>query len=152
MNREQDSMASRSLARLEALGVRQGLSLGVMASSSPSDFDVVLAAAGCAFAEGEKLPERDVNERLKAFLQGAGAMMGVDHVELRRCLVDNGVLARDGFGREYVRAVPRAEIAAAMAELSGRDLAGLVSGARTRDAERRAARKREWQQKAQGPA
>lgn len=152
MSREQGAAGSRSLARLEALAVRQGLSLGVMASASPSDFDLVLAAAGCAFAEGERLSERDVNERLKAFLAGAGAMMGVDHVELRRWLVDNAVLARDGFGREYARSAPRAEIARAMADLSGHDLATLVSGARTRDAERRAARKREWQQKAQGAA
>jgi hypothetical protein len=152
MDREHDSTASRSLARLQALAVRQGLSLGVMQSGSPSDFDLVLAAAGCAFAEGEKLPECDVNERLKAFLLGAGAMMGVDHVELRRWLVDSRVLARDGFGREYVRSTPRAEIARAIADLAGHDLAALVAGARTRDAERRAARKHEWQQKAQRAA
>lgn len=152
MDHQKDAAASRSLARLEALGVRQGLSLGVMASASPSDFELVLAAAGCAFAEGEKLPERGVNERLKAFLQGAGAMVGVDHVELRRWLVDNAVLVRDGFGREYVRGEPRAEIARAMADLAGHDLAALVAGARARDAGRRAARKREWQEKAQGAA
>jgi hypothetical protein len=152
MNSKQVATAPRTLARLAVLGARDGLSLGVMASSSPADFDLVLAAAGCAFAEGETLSEREVNDRLKAFLGGGGAMLGVDHVELRRWLVDTAVLARDGFGREYVRGSPRAAIAQAMADLSGHDLSDFVRDARARDAERRAARKREWQRKAQGAA
>ena len=115
------------------------------ASSSPADFALVLAAAGSEFAAAETLSEREVNERLKAFLAGAGAMLAVDHVELRRWLVDNRVLARDGFGRTYARAEPRAEIAAAMDELAGADLRKIVGDARSKDATRRAERKRLWQ-------
>ena len=136
---------NRSLARLEALAVRQNLSIGVLASSSPSDFALVLGAAGCAIEPGETLSERDVNERLKSFLASAGAMLAVDHVELRRWLVDNAVLARDGFGREYARGQPRAEIADAMHDLAGADLGKIVGDARSRDASRRAERKRIWQ-------
>lgn len=136
---------NRSLARLEALALRNGLSIGVLASSHASDFALVLAAAGCAIAPGETLSEREVNERLKAFLQGAGAMLAVDHVELRRWLVDNGVLARDGFGHAYTRGAARADIATAMDELAGVDLDRHVSDARGRDAARRAERKRLWQ-------
>jgi hypothetical protein len=137
---------NRSLARLEALALRNGLSIGVLASSHDSDFALVLAAAGCAVAPGETLPEREVNQRLKAFLQGAGAMLAVDHVELRRWLVDNGVLARDGFGHAYTRGQPRADnIATAMDDLAGVDLDRLVRDARGRDAARRLERKRLWQ-------
>ena len=105
----------------------------------------MLAAAGCGIAPDETLSERDVNERLKSFLEGAGAMLAVDHVELRRWLVDNAVLVRDGFGREYSRGQPRAEIDEAMRELAGTDLRKLVGEARSRDAARRAERKRAWQ-------
>ena len=134
-----------SLARLEALAVRQRLSIGALATASASDFALVLAAAGTSVAPGETLTERDVNERLKTFLDGAGAMLAVDHVELRRWLVDNRVLARDGFGRAYARGEPRAEIAGALDELAGADLRKIVVDARTRDASRRAERKRAWQ-------
>jgi hypothetical protein len=71
-------------------------------------------------------------------------MLAVDHVELRRWLVDTGVLARDGFGRAYNSGTPRPDIASAMAALAGRDLAALVADARTRDAARRDARKAQW--------
>ena len=136
---------NRSVARLEALAVRRGLSIGVLASGSPSDFALVLAAAGCAVAPAETLSEREVNERLRSFLAGEGAMLAVDHVELRRWLVDTGVLVRDGFGRAYARGQPRPEIADAMQELAGADLGRIVGDARTRDASRRAERKRLWQ-------
>jgi len=146
MNPEHASAAStRSLARLEALAVRQGLSMGVLASNSPADFALVMAAAGSSFRPAETLSERQVNERIKAFLERAGAMLAVDHVELRRWLVDNGVLARDGFGRAYTRGEPRDEIALAMNELAGVDVAKAVADARERDASRRAERKRAWQ-------
>jgi Uncharacterized protein conserved in bacteria (DUF2087) len=146
MNRERAATAStRSLARLEALAVRRGLSLGVLASSSPADFALMMAAAGSSFTPDETLSEREVNERLKAFLGAVGAMVAGDHVELRRWLVDNGVLARDGFGRAYTRGEPREEIALAMRELAGIDLGKVVADARERDATRRAERKRTWQ-------
>jgi len=146
MNRQRAAAApTRSLARLLALAVRQRLSIGVLASNSAADFALVMAAAGSSIASGETLSEREVNERLKAFLEGAGAMLAVDHVELRRWLVDNGVLERDGFGRAYTRGQPRDEIAQAMGELAGVDLAGVVHDARALDASRRAERKRTWQ-------
>jgi len=135
---------SHLIERFKALALRNGASLGVMASTRPGDFALVLAAAGCMFAPDDALAEREVNERLKAWLGGAGAMLAVDHVELRRWLVDNGVLARDGFGRVYTRGTPRTEIAQAMSVLAGTDLAATVSKARADDAARREARKAQW--------
>ncbi|MFO1313924.1 MAG: DUF2087 domain-containing protein [Burkholderiales bacterium] len=154
MHSAEEQVASEPgcIARLGQLAVRQGLAMGVLATGSARDFALVLAAAGCAFPEAETWSEREVNDRLRAFLAGPGAMLAVDHVELRRWLVDTGVLARDGFGRAYALGTPRAEIADAMRELRGHDLAALVLGARARDAERRAARKQAWQGKAQDAA
>jgi len=134
----------RLLGRLKVLAPRQHVSLGPLATANPNDFALVLAAAGCAFAQGESYTERVVNERLKTWLAGAGAMLATDHVELRRWLVDNGVLERDGFGRAYTLGAPRAEIASAMACLAGHDLAALVGESRAEDARRRAARKAGW--------
>jgi len=132
------------LERLRTLAPRQGMSLGVTCTSSYDDFVLLLAAAGCAFRPGEVLREREVNERLRAWLAGAGAMLAVDHVELRRWLVDTGVLARDGYGREYTRGSARPEIAAAMGHLAEHDLAALIADARAREAAKREARKAQW--------
>jgi hypothetical protein len=142
---DEHAATAQGLARLESLALRQRVSIGVLASSSPSDFALVLAAAGCAIAPGETLSEREVNGRLRSFLAGAGAMLAADHVELRRWLVDNAVFARDGFGRAYTRGEPRAQIADAMRQLAGADLCKLVTEARVREASRRAERKRMWQ-------
>jgi hypothetical protein len=132
------------IARLKTLAVRQNLSLGVMASARPADFDLVLAAAGCAFDGATRMSEPEVNDRLVAWLRGTGAMLAADHVELRRWLVDNGVLARDGYGRVYTRATPRPAIADAMAALAGQDLASIVRNARAAERLRRESRKAQW--------
>ena len=139
-----DVTSVRLLARLKVLAPRRHVSLGTLAGANPNDFALVLAAAGCAFAHGETYTEVVVNERLKTWLASAGAMLAADHVELRRWLVDNGVLSRDGFGRAYTLGAPRAEIGRAMACLAGHDLAALVGESRAEDARRRAARKAEW--------
>ena len=139
------------LDRMKTLAPRQHVSLGVTASTNPRDFALLLGSAGCAFAPGATYSERDVNERLKAWLSGAGAMLSTDHVELRRWLVDNGVLVRDGYGRAYALGVPREEIASAMRELAGHDVASLVRDARERDTAERAERKARWQSGKQEP-
>jgi hypothetical protein len=139
------------LARLKALAVRHRMSLGVMHSAAPADFVLLMAAAAHAFAPDRTYTEPEVNECLRTWLAGAGAMIDVDHVELRRWLVDAGVLARDGFGRAYARGTPGAPIAAAIGVLSGRDLAALVRGTREAESARRDARKAQWARK-QGSA
>jgi hypothetical protein len=135
------------IERLEALAPRQGLSLGGMHSASPADFALMLAAAAQSFAPGQVYAERDVNHRLRAWLAGAGAMLAVDHVELRRWLVDTGVLTRDGFGRAYTPGAASPAISVAMAALVGHDLDAIAGAARERDAARREARKSQWAQR-----
>jgi len=135
------------IERLEALAPRQGLSLGGMHSASPADFALMLAAAAQSFAPAPVYTEREVNGRLRAMLAGVGLMLAVDHVELRRWLVDTGVLTRDGFGRAYTPGVPSPAIAVAIEALAGHDLDAIARTARERDAARREARRSQWAQR-----
>ena len=130
--------------RFAALAVRTGLSLGVLYSARITDFQLVLAAASRAFAAGRSYSEGDVNDALRAWLAREGSMLAVDHVELRRWLVDCRVLVRDDYGRAYALGEPAPEIAALAASLSGADLAQVAADARARDAKAREERKRKW--------
>ncbi len=136
----------KAAERLAALAVRQGVSLGALQSTSARDFSLVLAAAAQRFTAGRNYSEPEVNELLRAFLDGAGGMLATDHVELRRWLVDCRVLERDGYGRAYALGDhPREDIAAAASELAGVDLDALTRAAREADVVRRAERKARWQ-------
>jgi hypothetical protein len=130
--------------RFAALAVRTGLSLGVLYSARIADFHLVLAAASRPFVAGRSYSEGDVNDILRAWLAREGAMLAVDHVELRRWLVDCHVLVRDDYGRVYALGEPMPEIALLVAALSGADLAQVVADARAKNAREREERKRKW--------
>jgi hypothetical protein len=134
-----------AVERFAVLALRRGVSLGALRSTCGGDFDLVLAAAAQPFARDRGYSEREVNDRLRAFLAGAGAMLGTDHVELRRWLVDFRVLARDGYGRVYAAGAPAPRIAGLVAQLDGVDLAAVAGAARAEEAARRARRKERWQ-------
>ena len=135
---------TKSIDRFAALAVRTGLSLGVLYSARIGDFHLLLAAASRAFAADRTYSERDVNDVLRAWLAREGSMLAVDHVELRRWLVDSHVLVRDDYGRAYVLGQPASEIAAVAMAIAGADLAQIAADARTRDAKAREERKRKW--------
>ena len=130
--------------RFSLLSVRHGMTLGALYSASRDDFALVLAAAGAAFASDRTYTEREVNVVLRDWLATAGAMLDVDHVELRRWLVDNRLLDRDGFGHAYTAGTPVPAMAAFATALSGVDLASVARTARERDARVREERKRDW--------
>jgi GNAT superfamily N-acetyltransferase len=132
------------LDRIQALAPREGLSLGAMHGASRADFALLMAAAALTFASGRTYSEREINEGLRQWLAGPGSMLAVDHVELRRWLVDMGVFTRDGYGRAYERATPPPEIDEAMVNLEGHDLDAVVREARSRHAADRASRKAKW--------
>jgi hypothetical protein len=136
--------------RFAALSVRNGLSLGALYASRVADFNLLLAAAGRAFGAGRSYAEREVNDVLRDWLAHEGSMLAVDHVELRRWLVDCRVLARDGYGRAYTPGEPSPEIATLVAALSGTDLRALAAYARARDAQAREERKNKWAGAVQG--
>ena len=142
--------AISAIDRFAALSVRTGLSLGIMYSSRVDDFNLMLGAAARSFAAGRRYSEREVNDILQIWLASAGSMLSVDHVELRRWLVDCRLLARDGYGHAYALAAPAPEFALLASALSGVDLAAVAAAARARDAEARQERKRKWAEAAQG--
>ncbi len=138
--------ATSAVERYSILALRRGITLGALYSASSGDFALVLAAAAAAVAPGRDYAEREVNNILRDWLDVAGAMLDVDHVELRRWLVDSRHLTRDGFGRAYARGSPAPEAAALVAALEGVDLAGIARDARARDTAAREQRKARWQQ------
>lgn len=131
--------------RFAALALRRDVSLGVLLSTHPRDFAVLLAAAAQSFPRGREFSEREVNELLRTFLDNAGSMLGTDHVELRRWLVDFHVLDRDGYGRAYTAGTPTAELADLVRQLDGVDLLARARAAREGEAARRVERKARWQ-------
>jgi tRNA(adenine34) deaminase len=139
------SLREDPLAVYRRLCVRRGIALGGLASGRQGDFRALLAAAALALDEGAGYDESAVNARLKAWLAGAGAMVDVDHVELRRWLVDAGLVQRDDYGRRYARAEPAPEaFARELAGLAGVDLALLAAEARESERDARESRQAAW--------
>jgi hypothetical protein len=105
----------------------------------PPALHCVLASAAVRFEGGTRWTEREVNERLRDWLAHEGSMLATDHVELRRVLVDVGLLARDGFGHSYWRPATAEPFAPIVEELSTNNLRSAIANARTeRDLQRTA--------------
>ncbi|HEX2542240.1 MAG TPA: DUF2087 domain-containing protein [Caldimonas sp.] len=128
---------------LESLVLKSGLHLGLL---SEPDRALVLALASWALEPQRVLREDEVNRRLIDWLADAGAMLRTDHVELRRWLVETGYVARDDWGRAYVRGP--AELEQARQVLGTGDGAALltaVRGARIAAQHARLARRRAFE-------
>jgi hypothetical protein len=138
---DQGDAATTTLpASLAALVVKNGVSLGLL---DAAERDLVLALAATHISSGRAHREAEVNVALKAWLDGSGAMIAADHVELRRWLVDLGFVARDGFGREYRRGPRETERAEALlGPLSRAALDGAIAATRAARAAQREARRR----------
>lgn len=136
---------------IRVLATQRHVLLGNLVSSRRPTFRAVLAAAAMRFEPGAAYAEAGVNEVLRKFLEGAGSMLASDHVELRRWLVDTGLLERDGFGRRYQRAEPPAEFVPILAGFAGVDLDAVVADARAADVIARAARRAQWEERQGGP-
>jgi hypothetical protein len=65
------------------------------------DVELLLQLAAARFESGSTYREKDVNERLREWLATFSEPYGVDHVSLRRELVDARLLVRDASGSEY---------------------------------------------------
>ncbi len=117
-----------ALQPIAALVCKQGVSLGLL---SIQDRRCALALAWSQLPQGVVHGEAAVNVSLRHMLDGPGRFLRTDHVELRRWLVDEGWLVRDGFGREY-RALPPSALPPACqdvaAALSGIDVTAWVDG------------------------
>jgi Uncharacterized protein conserved in bacteria (DUF2087) len=128
------------VANLERLAIKQGVTLGNL---NQTDLRLVLALASLCLPAKAPVTEPSVNAALKAWLAGTGAMLHVDHVELRRTLIDFGLWQRDGFGRAYRRVQPiaDAELSAHVAALAALDAPRIMSARRAQHAAERAQRK-----------
>ena len=127
---------------LQRLVIKDGVALGGL---SVEERLQALAWIWAGLPAGLVATERQVNEALKAQLDGPGRFLDVDHVELRRWLVDGGWLQRDGYGREYRRTQPAEAAAAAWAvRLADVDTAACAQSWRAAREAERAARRARW--------
>jgi hypothetical protein len=133
------------------LAVKRGVTLASLASGRADEFRAALAAAAVRFTPHVAHSEKEVNEILRTFLAGAGAMLAADHVELRRWLVDNRLLDRDGFGRRYERAATPEPFAQYAASFTGADLDRSAAEVRAADSEARAKRRARYEARRGGP-
>jgi len=66
------------------------------------DRHILLASAVLGLEAGRKYSERQLNDELRTWSTRFGNAVCLDHVTLRRFLVDEGYLARDAAGSAYV--------------------------------------------------
>jgi hypothetical protein len=92
---DQRENALRTLKRLLANGLLTAM------PKRPADQELLLVLVASRFDADETYLERDVNERLKAWLATISEPFGIDHVTLRRCLVDARILMRTSSGSTY---------------------------------------------------
>src|SRR5215831_6695100 len=108
-------------------------------------FHTALACAARSVSPERVLSEREINVILRDWLDHEGSFIRTDHVELRRLLVDFGLLRRDGFGRSYWRPEPPPEFATIFRKLESVDVRTAVAQARddaARERTERAKRRR----------
>lgn len=132
------------LQRLGRLAVRGPLHLSALSRRDGRDLELVLASAALHLPAQESLTEVQANEALKNFLSGAGAFLAVDHVELRRWLVDFGFIKRSDYSTEYRRGSLPPWLCEAATHLDVSTLAQAVENAMRREGQTRAARKQAW--------
>jgi hypothetical protein len=76
------------------------------------DEQLLLLLAARRFEPRREYREAEVNEQLRDWLSTFVAPFGIDHVTIRRRLVDTGLLLRDAAGSSYwtVRRVPGMDV------------------------------------------
>lgn len=67
----------------------------------PEDEQLLLLLAARRFEPRREYRETEVNDRLRKWMSSFVAPYGIDHVTLRRRLVDTGLLMRDAAGSTY---------------------------------------------------
>jgi len=87
--------AHAALKRLLANGPLTGM------PTRRDDLELLLQLAAARFESGETYSEKSVNELLRGWLGTFSEPYGIDHVSLRRELVDARLLVRDASGSAY---------------------------------------------------
>jgi Uncharacterized protein conserved in bacteria (DUF2087) len=133
------------LDTLAELVVKEGVGVGRLTHAQRT---LALGLAWCSLPAGMVLREAHVNVALQRALAGPCGFLGIDHVELRRWLVDCGWMQRDGFGREYRRidaAMLRPPLQSTAAMLESMDTGAWVAELRGATAARRDKRRHDWE-------
>jgi hypothetical protein len=65
------------------------------------DRHILLKGAAVALGHGRTLTEAALNDELERWLAALGPAVRLDHVSLRRYLIDEGFLVRDPAGKRY---------------------------------------------------
>ena len=132
--------------RLVALARREGLTFSTLVSLPPADRAVLVASIAQRFDSASVYREREVNDILRAWLAGAGAMVQTDHVHLRRWLVDTDVLTRTSDCAEYRLAPLSASVSPIVGDpaIAALDPARIVGATLDAVAGERARRKAQW--------
>lgn len=94
------------IKKLLNLCLRSGL------SGLPKDYanqNILLKSAALTVGESEVFTEQEINEKLKYWINEVSHLKSIDHVTLRRRLVDTGYLTRSNDGSRYrvSRSAPR---------------------------------------------
>ena len=127
------------LAVWRHLALTPGRTLGALQQGRKDEYVVVTAGAALAFDARRDYAESEVNVVLERWLAVTATMLETDHVQLRRALVDCGLLERDPYGKSYRRArMTPAAWRTALATLEGVDLAAERQNACAADARTRA--------------
>jgi hypothetical protein len=87
--------ARRALRRLLANGPLTGV------PKRPADQELCMTLAASKFDAGRNYLESEVNKQLAAWLKSISEPFGIDHVTLRRMLVDSRFLIRTSSGSIY---------------------------------------------------
>lgn len=135
-----------AIERFRKLAIKRGLTPGALLDASPDDFHLLLLCLRREFTMAREYSERDVNALIGNWLASVGAMLDVDHVELRRWLVDMAILSRDAYGRAYSVAPLPAHLSKLDTNIAQLDFAREFADANARESQKRAVRKAAWQQ------
>ncbi len=111
-----------------------------------NDQQILLKSAAMSIRTNKPLTEKELNDRLQAWLDLVGAGKNFDHVSLRRWLVDSGYLTRDSLGRQYEISQPGPHPALFEPAIEQLETGAILQAARE-EAERR---KQTYLQKAKG--
>lgn len=133
--------ATERLTEEQALAIlRRMLANGPLTAppKTPRDHDLLLALAASTFEPGRAFTEKQVNRHLGEWLGRFSSPYGIDHVTVRRSLVDAALLVRDKAGASYE--VAPARVAASLDDAATRlDPAAIMEAVRAeREARKRA--------------
>jgi hypothetical protein len=100
---------------------------------------IVLKSITLGLESGRQYTEAGINEHIKAWLTGAPALIGWDHITLRRRLVDAKLLSRTRDGSCYYLASDDSTGVAFEPEINHFNFLALVAAGKAENARRKAA-------------